>query len=182
MSENPQWCFNENFTKFLDDIYKALLISVFPVPKLLDTNIFFHQSASIPDRLNPPLVLFSAWLIIFSSIDWKLTGRIFSIEPYDMMTYEAFWPFGCLTRLERFFLLNSSVPFSLLLFDVKSAFPFVMCFLSFFTQKMKFSVKDFLSKCDQIWNLFRIWSHLLKQIINWKFHIFCSISPRWCCN
>ena len=31
------------------------------------------------------------------------------------------------------------------------------------TQKMKFSVKDFFSKCDQIRNLLRIWSHLLKK-------------------
>ena len=30
-------------------------------------------------------------------------------------------------------------------------------------QKMKFSVKDFFSKCDQICKKFRIWSHLLKK-------------------
>ena len=29
-------------------------------------------------------------------------------------------------------------------------------------QKMKFSVKDFLNKCDQIRSLLWIWSHLLK--------------------
>ena len=29
--------------------------------------------------------------------------------------------------------------------------------------KMKFSIKDFNSKCDQIRNLLRIWSHLLKK-------------------
>ena len=28
---------------------------------------------------------------------------------------------------------------------------------------MKFSVKDFLSKCDQIRSVLRIWSHLLKK-------------------
>ena len=28
---------------------------------------------------------------------------------------------------------------------------------------MKFSVKDFFSKCDQIRNLLRIWSYLLKK-------------------
>ena len=31
------------------------------------------------------------------------------------------------------------------------------------TEKMKFSIKDFLSKCDQICGKLRIWSHLLKN-------------------
>ena len=30
-------------------------------------------------------------------------------------------------------------------------------------QKMKFSIKDFFSKCDQILRKLRIWSHLLKK-------------------
>ena len=29
--------------------------------------------------------------------------------------------------------------------------------------KMKFSIKDFFSKCDQICSFLRIWSHLLKK-------------------
>ena len=31
------------------------------------------------------------------------------------------------------------------------------------TQKMKFSIKDFFSKCDQIHRNTRNWSHLLKK-------------------
>ena len=38
-------------------------------------------------------------------------------------------------------------------------------------QKMKFSVKDFFSKCDQIW----IWSHLLKKSLMENF-IFCGVA------
>ena len=30
-------------------------------------------------------------------------------------------------------------------------------------QKIKFSIKDFFSKCDQIRSFLRIWSHLLKK-------------------
>ena len=30
-------------------------------------------------------------------------------------------------------------------------------------QKMKFSIKDFFSKCDQILSFLQIWSHLLKK-------------------
>ena len=41
-------------------------------------------------------------------------------------------------------------------------------------QKMKFSIKDFFSKCDQIrWKL-RIWSHLLKKALIENF-IFCVV-------
>ena len=36
-------------------------------------------------------------------------------------------------------------------------------------QKMKFSIRDFLSKCDQIRNFLRIWSHLLKKYLMEKF-------------
>ena len=31
------------------------------------------------------------------------------------------------------------------------------------TQKMKFSIKDFFSQCDQIRSFLRIWSHVLKK-------------------
>ena len=38
--------------------------------------------------------------------------------------------------------------------------------------KMKFSIKDFISKCDQIRNFLRIWSHLPKKslIENFTFY------------
>ena len=38
---------------------------------------------------------------------------------------------------------------------------------------MKFSIKDFLSKCDQIRSKLRIWSHLLKKSLteNFIFHV-----------
>ena len=42
-------------------------------------------------------------------------------------------------------------------------------------QKMKFSIKDFFSKCDQIRSKLRIWSHLLKKSLMENF-IFCAVS------
>ena len=42
-------------------------------------------------------------------------------------------------------------------------------------QKMKFSTKDFFSKCDQIRRKLRIWSHLLKKSLMKNF-IFCAMS------
>ena len=40
-------------------------------------------------------------------------------------------------------------------------------------QKMKFSIQDFFSKCDQIRGKLRIWSHLLKKSLMEDF-IFCA--------
>ena len=40
--------------------------------------------------------------------------------------------------------------------------------------KMKFSVKDFFSKCDQIGSFLRIWSHLLKKSLTENF-FFCAV-------
>ena len=42
-------------------------------------------------------------------------------------------------------------------------------------QKIKFSVKDFVSKCDQIRRKLRIWSHLLKKSLM-EIFIFCAVS------
>ena len=39
---------------------------------------------------------------------------------------------------------------------------------------MKFSIKYFFSKCDQIRNCLRIWSHLLKKSFMENF-IFCVV-------
>ena len=40
---------------------------------------------------------------------------------------------------------------------------------------MKFSIKDFFSKCDQIHSKLRIWSYLLKKSLMENF-IFCAVS------
>ena len=52
-------------------------------------------------------------------------------------------------------------------------------FVTVTVQKMKLSIKDFFSKCDQIRRKLRIWSHLLKKslmenFISWKL-LLCSL-------
>ena len=42
-------------------------------------------------------------------------------------------------------------------------------------QKLKFSIKDFFSKCDKIRRKMRIWSHLLKKSLMENF-IFCAVT------
>ena len=46
--------------------------------------------------------------------------------------------------------------------------------LTFTAQKMKFSINDFFSKCDQIRRFLRIWSHLLNRSLMVNF-IFCAV-------
>ena len=68
---------------------------------------------------------------------------------------------GFATHLVSFFMMAK---LRLILFLLKS----------FTAQKMKFSVKDFFSKCDQICSFQRIWSHLLKKPLMGNF-IFCAV-------
>ena len=42
-------------------------------------------------------------------------------------------------------------------------------------QKIKFSIKEFFSKCDQIHSFLRIWSHLMKKSLMENF--FCAVAP-----
>ena len=44
-------------------------------------------------------------------------------------------------------------------------------------QKTKFSIKDFFSKCGQIYRKLRIWSHLLKKSLKENF-IFCGVRTK----
>ena len=48
-------------------------------------------------------------------------------------------------------------------------------------QKLKFSIKDFFSNCDQICRKLRIWSHLLKKsLANEKLQFLGSVTNRTC--
>ena len=51
---------------------------------------------------------------------------------------------------------------------------FLAAFSSYTAQKMKFSIKDFFAKCDEIRRKLRIWSHLLKKSLMENF-IFCGV-------
>ena len=52
--------------------------------------------------------------------------------------------------------------------------PHIYFYTLFTAQKMKFSMTDFFSKCDQIRSFLRIWSHLLKKLVMENF-IFCTL-------
>ena len=54
------------------------------------------------------------------------------------------------------------------------------CFIENTAQKMKFSIKDFFSKCDQIRRFLWIWSYLLKKYLMENF-IFCAVKTALSC-
>ena len=43
-------------------------------------------------------------------------------------------------------------------------------------EKMKFAIKDFFGKCDQVSTFLRIWKLLLKKILNEKVYFLRSVS------
>ena len=54
----------------------------------------------------------------------------------------------------------------------------ILLILTHTAQKMKFSIKDFSSKSDQICNFRWLWSHLLKKSLKENF-TFCAVSQQY---
>ena len=53
-------------------------------------------------------------------------------------------------------------------------YKYYKCCSLYTAQNMKFSIKDFFSKCDQIRRKLRVWSHLLGKSLMENF-IFCAV-------
>ena len=79
---------------------------------------------------------------------------------------DFFYPWNC-----------RKVYFSVCFRVLSPHFSLLLCSSAVFhtAQKMKFSIKDFFSKCDQICRKMRIWSHLLRKSLLENF-IFCAVS------
>ena len=59
--------------------------------------------------------------------------------------------------------------------DIKVTFHYSLFTNTTTAQKMKFSIKDFSSKCVQIRSFLRIWSHLLeKSLMETSFFVQCN--------
>ena len=56
---------------------------------------------------------------------------------------------------------------------------FLVSIFSTLFKKMKFFVKDFFSKCDQIRRKLRIWSHLLRKSLMENFIFRAVPAARW---
>ena len=92
----------------------------------------------------------------------RLTKKLFKRAT---QTTHLVGPKSCKTKIlnENFFL-----------HFCKNIVSFSCFFFTFTAQKMTFSIKEFFSKCDQIRNFQRIWSHLLKKSLMQNI-IFCAV-------
>ena len=55
------------------------------------------------------------------------------------------------------------------IFDLNHLDTLELKFMDYTAQKMKFSIEDFFSKCDQICKKLRVWSHLLEKSLMGNF-------------
>ena len=63
--------------------------------------------------------------------------------------------------------------------NIKGSLPAWLFYYEVTAQKMKFSIKDFFSKCEKIHRKLRIWSHSLKKSLMENF-IFCAVKYHTC--
>ena len=130
------WVSTRSVHNFRTTFANTLRRSLADVSKLLEARILRQPSASITDGLEPPLVLIAAFLIIYSFINWNLTGWIFCQGPFNKISCEAVLPFGCfLINLESVSLFSGNIPFSILLVNNCNAdlmLPFAIYCLNFF--------------------------------------------------
>ena len=125
---------------------KKILSKISRYYTLVQQLLSFHRKQQWITLLHLTLTLFSQNSEIFACKRWLLKGLPFL--------------FLKTLKLILFFQRNICTP---------------VCVSRFFTvQKMKFSIKDFFSKCDQIRRKLWIWSHLLKKSLMEKF-IFCAV-------
>ena len=105
-----------------------------------------------------------------------------SFKKFDIFIFRSCGAFGMFDvstkSLELFkssskYFPHSSINSSLFAGGSPFLFFHVYCTVSLY-KKIKFSIKDFLSKCDEICRKLRIWSHLLKKSLMENF-IFCSM-------
>ena len=102
------------------------------------------------------------WVMWFSTLSWKYL--------VDLVHFHIF-------KLFSQNILNKMIPSEN--FNFKSYYkiekPRSAHLLFPTAQKMKFFIKDFFSKCDQICSFLKIWLHLLKRFLMENFN-FCAVS------
>ena len=101
----------------------------------------------------------------YSEIFWSLLSHIRTRKTRNTDTFHA-------VILMYIYTFTSS--FSLKPRETLVSIPFFLP-ANFIAQKVKFSIKDFFSKCYQIRRRIWIWSHLLRKILNAKLHFLCSV-------
>ena len=130
----------------------------------------------------------TTWVNVFISFNWQKKPPTLSLvsvseRKKNISTDYCFWACHCLEKWafkkDRnpgpiLWRQKSNYTWHYILLDMNNM-SFSFDVQNFNTvQKMKFPVKDFFSKCDQICGKLRIWSHLLKKSLLENF-IFCAV-------
>ena len=151
--------------------------SLFRVKKTLVTALFF---ATLNPWLNPtwPFLYFIIFIFtLFLLYQLKLLNLYLDLFLLDQVKEQPWQCFGVFlltwtaSKQIKYFLCHDFIPS----YAIK-AFKGCNCMqLNIFTtQKTKFPIKEFFSKCDQVRRKLRIWSHLLKKYLMENF-IFCTV-------
>ena len=107
---------------------------------------------------------------IKNALESKATKQVFYIVgTYVLCCLPSFW-YYLLTWLCRKCFSNEYKPHRTW---IRFFFKLLITFHA--AQKMKFSIKDFFSKCEQIRSFLQIWSHLLKKSLMENFAFLCSV-------
>ena len=114
-----------------------------------------QRALELPHCLQICLLTFNRSPILFQYFLWTL----------------YFWILFCLS----FFLIASLYNLSLCFMDFCTySFPTISVLFFSLHRKMKFSIKDLFSKCNQIRKKVQICSHLLQKSLLGKFIFLCS--------
>ena len=144
----------------------------------------------------PTLISFWKICVIHDFIDRRLTlhdGDSYHKETSPLIYTAGQWTGFCMRGTSvikklspLFWLVNTCLPRSHLLelrqlpktnpksTWKKSVWRLFILYNKYHCTKMKFSIKDFFSKCDQILGNLRIWPHLLKKSLMENF-TFCAV-------
>ena len=119
------------------------------------------------------IVICFSWLIYFTFVEF-LTSPSYQWVIY-ISTYKQDH-FSISQRLQGLSFLAPQSKYALCSCTHRSTFKSFSSFIEITVtaQKLKFSIKDFFSKCDRIRRKLRIWSHLLKKSLMENF-IFCAV-------
>ena len=135
---------------------------------LINSSTLLNRSLESQFFVSMLLKLSKSWHSLF--IGWIIVVHFLMYKEMRQSGLSLIWFFPCESSLNS---INQE----------GIGYPEKKTFAIYTAQKMKFSIKDFFSKCDQIRRKPRIWSHWLKkslmknfifcEVLNWRVTVFC---------
>ena len=145
-------------------------------------NMLAPSFKNLPESLSTPVALeLSIFVIIFKTFSSEVLlkqkySEIVKVECYLSTDCKLYLSGGFASLIRRDFAKfeNKFLKSTMRPCTCKVNLAFFIIVVNYTAQKVKFSIKDFFSKCDQISSILRIWSHLLNKSVMENF-IFCAV-------